>query len=186
MYLVIIIVILLMILFISTRKHSEMVNALEFWAYPIAAIGFTVLAFIIVGFLSYSIKPPLTVVYKDQPIVSLRLNSQNEISGSFILGTGGISGGDVEYYVMYTETPQGLKRIKVDAYSSYILETDTESPHIKRYYYRRERKGEKRKWLFSYDDFTSNWMKTPYYKEYLTIVVPKNTITINETYLIDK
>lgn len=122
------------------------------------------------------------ISYYDLPIVSLTLNKDYKMNGSFILGTGGVYGKSIDSYITYGKFKGGLKRIKIDAYNTYIEETNDKSPVIKNYFMIEKIKSYKSEWFwnkneekhwYTYDDqqviCNCNYPS-------LVLVVPENTI----------
>ncbi|MFW6311573.1 MAG: hypothetical protein ACOC1K_04990, partial [Nanoarchaeota archaeon] len=113
--------------------------------------------------------------YKDLEISSLDVDTDFNITGNFILGSGSIDGYETDYYIIFGNFEKGLKKIKIDAYNTYINETCLEKPKIKNYY--------RKKVL---DDFDSKWIIYNPYKEIIfqwevnteekVLIVPENTI----------
>ena len=116
--------------------------------------------------------------YKELPIQSLINKGGFSINGSFssafTLGTGTISGGNIDYYVSYAQFPQGLLRVKVDASNAYIKETNDESPKIINYWVRKIWTGYKNKWLWNSAPRTGEWEVNRDGEK--IVIVPKNTV----------
>lgn len=129
--------------------------------------------------------------YKDQPIESLGSHDGMKIDGSFILGCGTISGGSEEYYVSYARFPQGLLRIKTDAYECYVQETDSVPPTIKNYWVRKIKEPYNSKWFWNRKRTVGEWRK--YEKYFVTdkfirdkiVIVPKNTVKVYQKFNIE-
>lgn len=112
--------------------------------------------------------------YHDLNIISLYSSQETELSGVFILGTGSVSGGSTDYYITYGKFNAGMKRVKIDAYDTYILETDSQSPKIKKYRHRTIRIPYKSKWFWNRSKtIYGRWWSN---RDDLTIIVPTNTI----------
>jgi len=175
MYLIILFLIAYAIVLFSLRKNDNLKRH--------SIIGVTVI-FIIVYLITYCIGS-ITVhninsyrQYEDINIVSLGQKNEEGISGSFFLGIGSISSYDNDYYVVYGQFKDGLKRITVNRYGSqdvFIKETNTEFPKIKNYFYRIVTKPYHNNWFGSNNEIQ-------YSKRYvnrsrkLILIVPKNTI----------
>jgi len=114
-----------------------------------------------------------TVEYKDQPIKSFTMDKQSSISGNFVLGCGVVEGGTYDSYVSYAQFPEGLLRIKCDAYKTYILECDS-TPIIKKYWVRDVFTGFSSKWIGTVHKRLDAWEVNTSGKK--TIIVPKNTV----------
>lgn len=110
--------------------------------------------------------------YKDQPILSFHMDKESHISGNFVLGCGTIDGGSYDTYVSYAQFPEGLLRVKCDAYVTYLNEKDS-IPTIKKYWVRDNFKGFKSNWVWSLPPKTGKWVVNYGTK---TIIVPKNTV----------
>jgi len=129
--------------------------------------------------------------YKDQPIESLGTHDGMKINGSFILGCGSVSGGSEEYYVSYARFPQGLLRIKTDAYECYVQETDSVPPVIKNYWVRKIKEPYNSKWFWNRKRTVGEWRK--YEKYFVThefirdkiVIVPKNTVKVYQKFNIE-
>lgn len=115
--------------------------------------------------------------YMDLPIVSLNVDKQLEGGGSFVLGIGGVSLEPATYYVAYGEFSRGLKRVKIDAYNTYINETNTEKPRIKNYWYRMVGNPYKSNWFWGRSEIKyGKWYTTSEWVDDIIITVPTNTI----------
>jgi hypothetical protein len=112
--------------------------------------------------------------YKELPIQSLINGNGFSINGSFVLGTGGVSGRDKDYYVSYAQFEKGLLRVRVDASNAYIKETSDESPKIINYWVRKMWTGYQSKWFWNSVPRTGNWEENKYGDK--IVVVPKNTV----------
>ena len=111
--------------------------------------------------------------YANQPITSLVNKSGSDLSGSFFLGIGSISGGSTDYYVAYAPMEKGDLRVKIDAYKTYVVETDSISPVIKDYWFRKNWKGYKSLWVWNSKPRVREWEKHYGVK---SVIVPTNTI----------
>lgn len=120
--------------------------------------------------------------YGDQEIKSLINSKEGDISGLFFLGCGTISGGTSEYYVAYAPTDKGDIRIKVDAYVTYLQESDDVDPVIKNYWIRKVRPARKNGWLWGRKERVGEWQKN--YGE-KTAIVPTNTVKVYDQYSIN-
>lgn len=98
------------------------------------------------------------------PIISI--NRQSNLSGSFVLGTGGVD--TVERYYAYIEKPMGYKLVSFSTKYTYIVETD-DQPRL-----------ERTDWVCS--KTLANFLWYPYngtkynYGREEQLFVPKNTI----------
>lgn len=116
-------------------------------------------------------------------IVSLNQSSGFEIHGDFVLGCGSIDGASEDYYITYANFKNGLKRIKINAYDTYLLRSDTESPKIKNYYKRTIYKPFKSIWLLGRKkQYISEWFIND---KDLQLIVPKNTVKVKGKFNID-
>lgn len=115
--------------------------------------------------------------YMDLPIVSLNVDKQLEGSGNFFLGIGGVSLETATYYVAYGKFVHGLKRVKVDAYDTYVKETDREKPKIKHYWYRDVCEPYESNWFWGKKKTEyGDWYRTSTWDDNIVIIVPTNTI----------
>lgn len=112
--------------------------------------------------------------YKEQTIQSLVNKPGLSVQGQFVLGCGGISGHDVDYYVAYAMFPDGLLRIRVDASNTFVRETNTETPTIVNYWERTIWTGYKSKWFWDSKPDTSEWRVNEYGKK--IVIVPEKTV----------
>ena len=112
--------------------------------------------------------------YADQEITSLINKDESTMYGSFFLGCGSVSGESTDYYVAYAKTAKGDLRVKVDAYKTYVQESDDIQPVIKNYYARRCRKAKESIWAFPHKAKVYEWKKN--YRGEKTVIVPTNTI----------
>jgi len=111
--------------------------------------------------------------FRDIPIVSLQNKTAVELSGSFILGCGSISGGEREYYVTYGKFPKGLKQVELQANRMYINETDSQTPKIIAYEVRTIHEEYKSIWFFNRPQREGAWAVNP---DADILIVPENTI----------
>jgi hypothetical protein len=113
-------------------------------------------------------------VYKELPIQSLINKSGFSVNGSFVLGTGNVSGRDKDYYVAYAMFEKGLLRVRVDASNTFIKETNDESPKIINFWVAEVYTGYKNKWFWNSKYILGNWEENKYGDK--IVVVPKNTV----------
>jgi hypothetical protein len=147
--------------------------------------GSIIFYFIVVGCLrlNYASVNNLDVTeYKPLLIASLTQDKETKLNGDFILGCGSISGVTNDYYITYGKYVVGLKRIKLDAYNTYLEKSNSEVPKIKNYYIRIIKKEFKSKWFWNRKETIEDWTK---YIGELYMVVPTNTIKIEGTFNID-
>ncbi len=112
--------------------------------------------------------------YKDQPIASLINKGQGSVNGSFFLGCGSVNGSSKDYYVAYAPMEKGDLRIRVDAYETYVDETDSIQPIIKDYWIKKSYTGYESKWLFNSKAKSGEWKIN--HRTRKTVIVPTNTI----------
>lgn len=112
--------------------------------------------------------------YVDLPIASLANKDGWSISGGFILGTGGVSGGSYTYYVTYGKFRQGLKRMELYYNSYYIDESSRKRPCIEKYWYVSGKKAYESKWWWNRKASEEKYMHENYGDK--TIVVPPGTV----------
>lgn len=112
--------------------------------------------------------------YKELPIQSLINKGGFSVNGSFVLGTGVVSGSDKDYYVSYAEFERGLLRVKVDASNTFIKETSDESPKIINFWVRIVWTGYQNKWFWNSAPREGKWEENKYGEK--VVVVPKNTV----------
>jgi hypothetical protein len=136
-----------------------------------------------IGRLAYSEDNNLDITeYKQVLIVSLTQDEKANLQGNFILGCGSVNGSVDDYYITYGRYAAGLKRMKLDAYNTFISKSDSEAPKIKNYYKRIYKKAFKSKWFWNREESVGDWEKN--YGE-LYLVVPTNTIKIEGKFNID-
>ena len=116
-----------------------------------------------------------TYEYRPLYLESLFTDKDTSISGAFILGTGGMSGGSYTHYVAYGKFNKGLKRIKIDAYDTYVLERDDLRPQIKNYY-KLEVQNPCESWFWSWERKERRVYREDRHWEDYTLIVPSNTI----------
>lgn len=109
-------------------------------------------------------KDPPEIVYSI-PIKSLK--SDNQISGSFILGTGSFSSRK-EYYA-FVDTERGLKLEDFSYTNTYLVEDSSQNPHYERW--DQCYPGPIRKFLWN-DDSPLNLNCNTFYR----IIVPQDTV----------
>jgi len=97
--------------------------------------------------------------FKDQAITSLINKTEGELYGSFFLGCGSIRGESTDFYVAYAPMDKGDLRVKVDAYKTYVMETDSVAPVIKDYWVRKKWVGYKSLWFWNSKPRTGEWEK---------------------------
>lgn len=112
--------------------------------------------------------------YKELPIQSLLNKGGFSVNGSFVLGSGSVVGKSNDYYVSYAKFPQGLLRVKVDASNTYVVETDSISPKIEKYWIRKVWMGYENKWFWDSKEEVGEWEVNKYGEK--TVFVPKNTV----------
>jgi len=112
--------------------------------------------------------------FKELPIQSLINKSGFSVNGSFVLGTGSVSGKDKDYYVAYALFEKGLLRVKVDASNAYIKETNDESPKIINFWVRENWAGYQSKWFWNSAPIVGDWKENKYGDK--VVVVPKGTV----------
>jgi hypothetical protein len=115
-----------------------------------------------------------TEEYKDLSIVSFGNKDGWKVNGTFVLGTGGISGGNYTYYVTYGKFNNGLKRMELNTRSYYLKETNSKSPCIPKYWKINVRKGYESKWWWNRKYSKDQYMIENYNAK--TVVVPTNTV----------
>jgi hypothetical protein len=127
--------------------------------------------------------------YKSILIASLTQDEKFKLNGSFFLGCGSINGSVDDYYITYgkyktdgNNNEVSLKRIKLDAYNTYLNRSDSEVPKIKNYYKRDVQKAFKSRWFWNRKETIGYWEKN--YNE-LYLIVPTNTIKIEGKFNID-
>ena len=127
-----------------------------------------------------------TYEYRNLNIQSIKINDNGfNLDGTFILGTGRVSGSNNATYVSYAKYPQGIKRIEVNANNTYIVETNNEQPHIKNFEYRIVSSEVRSKWLLNKKERIGAWQKNTgryrgtYKMKDIYIVVPENTVIHN-------
>jgi len=172
MYVLIISAVLILTIAILNGKSEKPFS----WGYFgfsvfVGAVVYVIMALIILVIHSSSDKFHVRE-YRDQPIESFHLDKQNHISGDFFLGCGVIEGGDYDYYVSYARFPKGLLKVKCDAYSTYLRETDSTAT-IKKYWVRTNYTGFRSKWIGNTYPNEGKWQVNDGEK---TIVVPLNTV----------
>ena len=168
----IIFIILLVILIITEKGFWNIVGA-NFTLLLLLSIIYGIVMFVGRMELKTSTKF-ITYEYKELPIQSLINKSGVSVYGSFVLGSGSIRGGNNDYYVAYSEFPQGLLRVKVDASNSYIKETDDESPKIINYWAKKVWIGYENKWFWNSAPRKGEWEENKYGEK--IVIVPKNTV----------
>jgi hypothetical protein len=149
-------------------------------------IGSIVVYFIVIVIcrMNYTTEHNLNVTeFKPLLIASLTQDKESELNGSFFLGCGSIIGETNDYYITYGKYVAGLKRIKLNAYNTYLEKSDSEAPKIKNYFTRCTQKSFKSKWFWNREETFEEW--TVYYGE-LYLVVPTNTIKIEGKFNIDQ
>jgi hypothetical protein len=117
-----------------------------------------------------------TYQYKDQPIKSLVSEQGNSIKGGFLLGTGVVNGGTVNYYVAYANFPQGNMQIRANAFDSYIVECDTIKPVIRNYWVKKSWKGYKSNWFLDSKPIEGEWKENIDTDVKKIVIVPTKTI----------
>ena len=115
-----------------------------------------------------------TYEYRDLPVVSLTNEEGWKVSGSFIIGIGGFSGGSYSYYVTYGKFNQGLKKLELSDTRYYIRETNSQKPCIPNYWKIDVKKAYESKWFWNREYSRSDYTRVNYNAK--TIVVPENTI----------
>lgn len=177
MYSLIIFIVVTIIVAIIAYKTEDSVSGSIFVCFILYCVV------IIIGRLSYASDNNLNVVeYKPLLISSLTQDKDAELSGSFFLGCGSVNGSTNDYYITYGKYVVGLKRIKLDAYNTYLGKSDSEAPKIKNYYKRTIMKEFKSKWFWNRKETIEEWSVN--YGE-LYLVVPTNTIKIEGKFNID-
>lgn len=157
---------------ISRDKVSEKIGNI-FGSIFIIGILYGVVMFI--GNLELRNNPKYTKYeYKELPIQSLINKGGLSVNGSFVLGSGSVTGRDRDYYVSYAQFPLGLLRVKIDASNTYIRETDVESPKIINYWVREVWTGYENKWFWNSAPVIGEWEENKYGEK--IVVVPKNTV----------
>jgi len=106
-------------------------------------------------------------------IESVFMEKNWEVKGTFIIGTGSVSGGSYTNYIVYGKFDKGLKRITLFTYDTYINENSKIPPQIKNYW-RKEIAPQWKHWLwFGRKKWQSRYNKNP---GDLIMIVPENTI----------
>jgi len=152
-------------------------NPFDWWMFIGGMFKTMIIYFIFIGIGRgvYANKHNLnTSEYKDLPIVSFANKDGWNVGGTFVLGTGGVSGGSYTYYVTYGKFSQGLKRMELSTNSYYIRETNSTKPCIPNYWEIKVRKDYKSKWWWNREYYRSPYMNENYSAK--TIIVPTNTV----------
>ena len=134
----------------------------------------TLVVFVIVGLITM-LTINETYEYRDVRIESLTIKDNFDFGGSFILGTGSISGSGGETYIVHVRYPQGVKRVHINTNNAFIRETNREQPHIKDFEYRRISPEVTSNWLLKREERVSGWRRNDRNRN-MVIVVPENTI----------
>ena len=168
----IIFVITCIIIIVTEKKTAEIIGKIFASIFIFALLyGFT----IVMGRLNMNSNPKYTKYeYKELPIQSLINKSGFSINGSFVLGTGAISGKDRDYYVSYASFPQGLLRIRVDASNTFVKETNDETPKIINYWIREIWLGYESNWFLNSPPRTGEWQENKYGEK--IVIVPEGTV----------
>lgn len=104
-------------------------------------------------------------LYREHKIVNIisAKNSQ-EVSGSFVLGSGSIK--EVEYYYYYFNTVSGYKRDKIEVSNTYVKEHNLKTAFIV---------GLEEISISRFGIFTNEYHENNHYEKHI-IYVPKNSI----------
>jgi len=139
---------------------------------------FIVIAIIggLVQIIAYNIIEKEKYSFNPLYIQSAFIESNWSVSGGFIVGTGGFSGGSYTDYIIYGEFNQGLKRVNLYANKTYIQENSSIKPQIKNYWQIKTYEPWSH-WLWFGRRKRETWIsETEYLRHDLILIVPENTV----------